>query len=134
MAMSTMFPKFSTKVEGETIIMEQRLLKKVSHLVLNSSKCTGCGICADACPKEAISLGMVGAAARGATEGAPIVVDPATTDKIYKVFDGKATCLDVNHALCAGCGVCVEVCPYEVVSLVAPKVASAGAGAAPEEH
>ncbi|MBQ2771923.1 MAG: 4Fe-4S binding protein, partial [Methanocorpusculum sp.] len=75
--MSTMFPKFSTKVEGETIIMEQRLLKKVSHLVLNASKCTGCGICADACPKEAISLGMVGAAARGATEGAPITVDPA---------------------------------------------------------
>ena len=28
MAMSTMFPKFSTKVEGETVIMEQRLLNK----------------------------------------------------------------------------------------------------------
>ncbi|MDO5844481.1 MAG: 4Fe-4S binding protein, partial [Methanocorpusculum sp.] len=75
--MSTMFPKFSTKVEGETIVMEQKLLKKVSHLVLNVNKCTGCGICVDSCPKEAITLGMVGAVVRGAVaEGAPIVVDP----------------------------------------------------------
>ena len=96
MAMSTMFPKFSTKVEGETIIMEQRLLKKVSHLVLNTSKCTGCGICADACPKEAITLGMVGAAVRGATEEAPIVVDPAK---------------------CSYCGVCTILCPFNSLAV-----------------
>ena len=96
MAMSTMFPKFSTKVEGETVIMEQRLLKKVSHLVLNTSKCTGCGICADACPKEAITLGMVGAAARGTTEGAPIVVDPSK---------------------CSYCGVCTILCPFNSLAV-----------------
>ena len=96
MAMSTMFPKFSTKVEGETVIMEQRLLKKVSHLVLNAANCTGCGICADACPKEAITLGMVGAAARGATEGAPIEVDPAK---------------------CSYCGVCTILCPFNSLAV-----------------
>ena len=96
MAMSTMFPKFSTKVEGETIIMEQRLLKKVSHLVLNVSKCAGCGICADACPKEAITLGMVGAAIRGATDKAPIVVDPAK---------------------CSYCGVCTILCPFNSLAV-----------------
>ncbi len=92
-----MFPKFSTKVEGETIIMEQRLLKKVSHLVLNVPKCTGCGICADVCPKEAITLGMVGAVVRGAvTEGAPIVIDPAK---------------------CSYCGVCTIMCPFNSLSV-----------------
>ncbi|MBR4987753.1 MAG: 4Fe-4S binding protein [Methanocorpusculum sp.] len=94
--MSTMFPKFSTKVEGETVIMEQRLLKKVSHLVLNVSKCAGCGICADACPKEAITLGMVGAAIRGATDKAPIVVDPAK---------------------CSYCGVCTILCPFNSLAV-----------------
>ncbi|HJJ47175.1 MAG TPA: 4Fe-4S binding protein [Methanocorpusculum sp.] len=93
--MSTMFPKFSTKVEGSTIIMEQRLLKKVSHLILNVPKCTGCGICADACPKEAISIGMVGAAIRGAAE-APISVDPAK---------------------CSYCGVCTIMCPFNSLSV-----------------
>ncbi len=91
MTMSTMFPKFSTKVEGNLVVMEQRLLKKVSHLVLNATKCTGCGICADVCPKEAITLGMVGASRRGATEGAPITVDPAK---------------------CSYCGVCTIMCPF----------------------
>ncbi len=95
MAMSTMFPKFSTKVEGDTIIMEQRLLKKVSHLVLNVPKCTGCGVCADSCPKEAISIGMVGAAIRGVAE-APITVDPAK---------------------CSYCGVCTIMCPFNSLSV-----------------
>lgn len=97
MAMSTMFPKFSTKVEGDTIIMEQRLLKKVSHLVLNVNKCKGCGICVDACPKEAVTLGMVGAVVRGAvTEGAPIKVDPSK---------------------CSYCGVCTIMCPFNALSV-----------------
>jgi len=95
MAMSTMFPKFSTKVVGDTVVMEQRLLKKVSHLVLNVQKCTGCGVCADACPKEAISVGMVGAAIRGAAE-APITVDPAK---------------------CSYCGVCTIMCPFNSLAV-----------------
>ncbi|MDO5846184.1 MAG: 4Fe-4S binding protein, partial [Methanocorpusculum sp.] len=77
--------------------MEQRLLKKVSRLLLDSSRCTGCGICADACPKEAITLGMVGAVVRGAVRGdAPIVVDPAK---------------------CSYCGVCTVMCPFGSLNL-----------------
>ncbi len=85
---------------------------------INMERCTGCNNCVVACPVNALELHTV---------------DPATTDKIYKVFDGKATCLDVKHELCAGCGVCVEVCPYEVVSLVAPTRA-AKPEAVSEEH
>ena len=91
MALSTMFPKFSTKADGDTIIMEQRLLKKVSHLVLNVKKCTGCGICADTCPKEAIALGKVGVAGE-----APITVDPAK---------------------CSYCGVCTIMCPFNALAV-----------------
>lgn len=97
MVMSTMFPKFSTKTDGDLVIMEQRLLKKVSNLVLNVPKCAGCGICADACPREAISLGMVGAARRGAAAEAPILVDPAK---------------------CSYCGVCTILCPFNALSVV----------------
>ena len=97
MAMSTMYPKFSTKTDGDNIIMEQKLLAKVSHLVLKKNVCTGCGICSEACPKEAIVLGLVGAVRRGAvTTEAPISVDPAK---------------------CSYCGVCVILCPFNALGL-----------------
>ena len=91
-----MFPKFSTKVDGDFVIMEQRLLKKVSNLVLNTKKCAGCGICVDACPKEAITLGMVGAARRGAADEAPIIVDATK---------------------CSYCGVCTILCPFNALEV-----------------
>ncbi|HJJ42958.1 MAG TPA: 4Fe-4S binding protein [Methanocorpusculum sp.] len=95
MVISTMFPKYSTKIEGGFVTMEQKLLSTVSHLVLTTSKCTGCGICAEVCPKEAISLGMVGASIRGVASGdAPIVIDPVK---------------------CSYCGVCVIMCPFDAL-------------------
>ena len=97
MAMSTMYPKYSTKMENDTVIMEQRLLKKVSNLVLNTTKCTGCGICSEVCPKEAIVLGLVGAVRRGAvTDEAAISVDPAK---------------------CSYCGVCTILCPFDALEV-----------------
>ena len=54
--------------------------------------------------------------------------DPATTEKIYRVKDGKALVLDFRAELCAGCGVCVEACPYDVIRLdSSPPPAEAGA-------
>lgn len=70
---------------------------------VNMERCTGCNNCVVACPVDALELSTV---------------DPVTTDKIYKVMNGKAMVLDVNHELCAGCGVCVEACPYNVIRLV----------------
>ncbi len=97
MAMSTMYPKYSKKTEGDTVIMEQKLLKKVSHLRLNTTKCSGCGICSEVCPKEAIILGLVGAVLRGAVKGgSPISIDPAK---------------------CSYCGVCTIMCPFDALEL-----------------
>ncbi len=95
MVLSTMYPKYSTRKEGKTVILEQKLLSKVSRLLLDTARCVGCGICVDACPKEAISLGMVGASIRGAACGeAPISVDPA---------------------ICSYCGVCTILCPFDAL-------------------
>ncbi|MCZ0861544.1 4Fe-4S binding protein [Methanocorpusculum sp. MG] len=95
--MSTMYPKYSKKTEGDTVIMEQKLLKKVSHLRLNTTKCSGCGVCSEVCPKEAIILGLVGAVLRGAVKGgSPISVNPAE---------------------CSYCGVCTIMCPFGALEL-----------------
>jgi 4Fe-4S ferredoxin len=92
-----LFPKYSKTWEGQNVIMEQRLLKAVNDLILNAETCTGCGICVDACPEEAIVLGPVGAARRGAVdEAAPV---------------------DVNPEKCSYCGVCVIMCPFNAMTL-----------------
>lgn len=92
-----LFPKYSKTQEGQNVIMEQRLLKAVNNLILNAETCTGCGICVDACPEEAIALGPVGAARRGAVNNAAPV--------------------DVNPEKCSYCGVCVIMCPFNAMTL-----------------
>jgi 4Fe-4S ferredoxin len=69
---------------------------------VNMNNCTGCNNCVVACPVNALELNTV---------------DPATTDKIYCVINGRATSLDVDEELCAGCGICIEACPYDVITL-----------------
>jgi 4Fe-4S ferredoxin len=95
--MNTLFPKYSRKKEGNLTIMEQRLLKQVNHLVFDLDNCTGCGICVDACPEEAIDLGPVGAVRRGAIQ--------------Y----GEA--VSVDEQKCSYCGVCVAMCPFNAMTL-----------------
>jgi len=50
------------------VIMEQKLLQTTNNLVLDVKECAGCGICVEACPEEAITFGLVGAAKRGAID------------------------------------------------------------------
>ena len=56
----TLFPKFSKRLEfqkdGKKIIQEQKLLQTVNNLILNADVCTGCGVCIEACPEEAIVM------------------------------------------------------------------------------
>ncbi|PKL62117.1 MAG: ferredoxin [Methanomicrobiales archaeon HGW-Methanomicrobiales-2] len=92
-----LFPKYSKTRDGQNVIMEQRLLKAVNNLILNAETCTGCGICVDACPEEAIVLGPVGATRRGAIDYAEPV--------------------DVNAEKCSYCGVCVIMCPFNAMTL-----------------
>lgn len=93
----TLFPKFSKKRDGVNVICEQKLLQQVNNLVLNSEVCTGCGICVEACPEEAIALGLVGATRRGAV--------------------GYAAPVDIDETKCSYCGVCVILCPFNALTL-----------------
>lgn len=93
----TLFPKFSKRTEGVNVIGEQRLLQQVNNLILNSEVCTGCGICVEACPEEAIALGLVGATRRGAV--------------------GYAAPVDIDERECVYCGVCVIMCPFNALTL-----------------
>jgi 4Fe-4S ferredoxin len=94
--MTTIYPKFSKKREGVNVIGEQRLLQTRSELILNAEVCTGCGICVEACPEEAIALGLVGATKRGAVEYAAPV--------------------DIDETKCVYCGVCVIMCPFNALT------------------
>jgi len=93
----TLFPKYSKKRDGVNVIQEQKLLQQVSNLILNSEVCTGCGICVEACPEEAIALGLVGATRRGAV--------------------AYAAPVDIDEVKCSYCGVCVVMCPFNALTL-----------------
>jgi len=95
--MSTLFPKYSKTVDGVRVIMEQKLLQTTNNLILDNDVCTGCGICAEICPEEAIAVGAVGGVQRG-------LVD-----------DGAS--IHVDETNCSYCGVCVIMCPFAALSL-----------------
>jgi len=60
-----------------------------------NDNCTGCGICVDLCPVEAISLVPAG-------------------DASYSKL--KKAC--INQEICLGCGICKRVCPSDGIQLV----------------
>jgi NAD-dependent dihydropyrimidine dehydrogenase PreA subunit len=63
------------------------------HYIIDAAKCNNCGECAEACPEEAISPGVV---------------------------DGKEVhIIDVEK--CTACGTCADVCPEEAISPNSPE-------------
>jgi len=82
----------SLKPEGK--ISRRELLKLVSPLgkvILDGSKCTGCGLCALDCPTQALIVSSSGEA------------------DVYQLL--------FKHGLCVACGQCVEVCPEQCLHL-----------------
>jgi 4Fe-4S ferredoxin len=91
-------------LRGETIKKERRkqvtlsrnFLTKKFLLILEKELCTGCGICAQICPKEAIE------------EKPPLVVDGRLK---------KKPTIDIDSKKCIMCGECVVLCPYHALKM-----------------
>ena len=91
-------------MRGETIKKEKRKEIRLSRdfltrkylLRLDKELCTGCGICAQVCPKEAIE------------EKPPVVVDGRLK---------KKPAIDIDPNSCIFCGECVVLCPYNALKM-----------------
>ena len=120
------------------ILISEKREKKV---IYTPELCTGCGICSQMCPKEAISMGLVGAVARGVIDDFPIHInqEECTTcvlcsraclfgalavvvdgrkeaSNAYMRYGTKTTTIDVQS--CKYCGLCAEACPADAISVV----------------
>lgn len=79
---------FRSREDG--IIFERTSSMEGHRLVYSSRRCNGCGMCAEACPREAISLeGPIGAINKGVSSVPYISIDPEK---------------------CVICGICSAVC------------------------
>ena len=123
-------------MEREILISERR----EKRVVYTPELCTGCGICSQMCPKEAISMGLVGAVARGVIDDLAIHInqEECTTcvlcsrvcpfGALAMIVDGKKEVLDtyvkygtnettVDMGSCKYCGLCAEACPVDAISV-----------------
>ena len=92
------FPKISRTINKELEHVKVQFLTESLELLLDRTKCIGCGTCARVCPKDAISRGPVAAALRF----------PKMEDIIPEIYDAK---------LCVFCGTCVVLCPFSALTL-----------------
>jgi len=80
------------KTERENELTIKRVLHAKSHsLILDKTRCTGCGICVEICPREAIEL-----------------------KKLPKAEGEKAKppTIDIDEQKCDYCGICEAICPF----------------------
>ena len=92
------FPKISRSISKEIEHVKVQFLTESLELILDRTKCIGCGTCARVCPKDAITRGPVAAARRF----------PNMEDIIPEIYDPK---------LCVFCGTCVVMCPFSALTL-----------------
>ncbi len=92
------FPKITRSISKELEHVKVQFLKESLELILDRTKCVGCGTCARVCPKEAILRGPVAAARRF----------PNLEDIIPEIYNPKK---------CVFCGTCVVMCPFSALKL-----------------
>lgn len=85
------------KTEDEKVLLIERILYARSYsLTLDKNLCTGCGICVEICPKEAVEL-----------------------RKTLKAEGEKAKLptIDIDEKKCIYCGICNSLCPFRALEL-----------------
>ncbi|MGQ4873443.1 MAG: 4Fe-4S binding protein [Promethearchaeia archaeon] len=92
------FPKITRRISKEQEEVKIQFLTENYELILDRTKCVGCGTCSRVCPKDAISRGPVGASIRFPTIG----------DLIPEVYDPHK---------CVMCGTCVYMCPFSALTM-----------------
>jgi len=88
------------KVEGEVGDFKVTVIKHPRYI--DEDKCTGCGLCAQYCPIEAISEFERGVALRNAT----FVPFPQAVPLVYRI----------DRTKCIGCGLCEKYCKANAVN------------------
>ncbi|WXG43287.1 MAG: 4Fe-4S dicluster domain-containing protein [Promethearchaeati archaeon SRVP18_Atabeyarchaeia-1] len=87
-------PQYTRTVDPSKVTASLRMLNITLSLNVNREKCTGCGVCVTACPKEAIARGPVGASMKKDVQSPPVLVD---------------------ERKCSFCGVCDYICPFQAI-------------------
>ncbi len=86
-------------VEGEAGDFRVKIGKKPRYV--NEKKCTGCGVCAQYCPVEAIDLYNAG-----------MSIHPGI---FIKYSQAVPVVYSIDRDVCIGCGLCKACCPAEAI-------------------
>jgi heterodisulfide reductase subunit C len=103
------------QLTGELSYNPRRLIQKVLNGLEQAAYedrttwlCSGCDLCYPRCPQEIRISGVLGAI------------------KELAIQSGHSSAIEtaeVNELTCVACGLCVEVCPYDAVTLVEGRIA-----------
>ncbi|HII70087.1 TPA: 4Fe-4S binding protein [Methanopyrus kandleri] len=97
------------------IAFVQRIAERLlPHPWIRESRCTGCGLCVERCPVEALRLEEGRAVVEGDCElcGTCWDICPVVDCIIPPAAAVREVFLGFSEASCVDCGLCVETCPF----------------------
>ncbi len=83
---------YKAYAKGRELFYERKSPTEIRTLIFKSDECTGCGICVEACPREAIEINVIGASKN--LNAPKLIFDP---EKCYL------------------CGICYNLCPVGAI-------------------